>query len=326
MPVRHLSRALAACDGGVVSRAALERAGAGPGVADRLVRLGRWQRLAPSVYLASTAPPTDEQLVTAARLHVGADVVVTGLVACRRLGLPDVPEERAVDLLTTRSRVVSTATLRVHETGRPPGTWTAGGTAHALAARAVVDGARRLPDLRSVRALVLGAVAQGHAGAQDLLEEVDRGAVRSSALVRRAVEDALAGAWSAPEAEAAHLAAAAVRAGRLPPYWLNPTVLVGGSVVGRPDGWVAGSRVGWQVDSRRHHGAPDDLERTLGVHDAYARHGLVLLHVTPRRLRSGGWAEALVDAVRAAPGPPRSLEVRPGAPLQRGEVRQPELG
>jgi hypothetical protein len=249
------------------------------------------------------------------------------LVACRALGLPDVPQEPIVEvLIPPGTRAVSTPYVVVHQSSRLPETWSRGGVRYAMPLRAVVDGGRRLRDLQSVRALLLGAVGQGLCSAQELTAEVETGAQRGSALVRRAADDACAGAWSAPEAEAAELAGQAVQAGRLPPFLLNPLLHVDGQLVGRPDGWIVGTGVGWQVDSRRHHAEADDFDATLAVHDAYAGYGLTLLHVTPRRLRQlrSVWVEALVAAVEARRGQePTGLTVQPIGPLQAGPRRRP---
>jgi hypothetical protein len=283
---------------------------------DRLVREGRWTRLAPSVYLAGTQSPTDAQLVTSAVAHVGGHLVVTGRVACRALGLRDVPAGGPVEVLVPPgTRAVGSAYVHVRQSARRPPTWTRGGVQHALGARCVADAARGLLGLRDVRALVLAAVADGGCGLADLEEELRTGPRRGSALLRRALADARAGAWSAPEAEAAELLGRAVRARRLPPFLLNPVLRVDGQRVGRPDGWVVGTAVGWQVDSRRHHSGERDFDATLAVHDGFARHGLVLLHVTPRRLREEGerWVEALVAAA-AHRRPPCGLVVEPHSP------------
>ena len=330
MPITHLPRALAVLEDEVVERAALVAAGVNGDLGDRLVRQGVWLRLAPSVYLAGLGPPASAQLVRAARLHVGNDLVVTGAVACRALGLSDVPDDGTVEvLIAPGTRAVSTAYVVVHQTERPPLTWENEGTSYACGPRSVIDAARRAPDLRTARALVLASVCQRLCTAADLRQEVEAGHSRGSGLARRAVDDALAGAWSAPEAEAGDLVRAVVREGRLPAFLLNPTLTVDGVRVGAPDGYLPGTGVGWQVDSRRHHGAPDDLDDTLAVHDRYAAHGLTLLHVTPRRLRLLGphWAQLLVEAVQARGGSePLGLQVRPNGPLQTGPQRAPLLG
>lgn len=323
MPKKHLARAERVVHAGLVTRTALVEAGLDGDLGDRLVREGVWTRLAPSVYLAGAGAPTDGQLVEAAVAHAGPDAIMTGLVACRALDVPYAPAEPLVEvLIAPGTRVVSTAYVRVHQTARTPPTWRQGAVTYAMPLRAIVDGGRRLDHLRSVRALLLGAACAGFCSPKELAAEVEEGARRGSGLVRRAADDALAGAWSAPEAEAAQLVRGLVRAGLLPPFLLNPTLLLSGRRIGQPDGWIPGTGVGWQVESRRHHSSDDDFDSTLAVHDAYAAAGLTLLHVTPRRLRRLGpaWAHELRAAVearaRAGHTEPPGLEVRPIAPLQ----------
>lgn len=331
MPKTALPRALSLVEGGIVTRAALTAGGVDDDLGDRLVRMGSWCRLAPSVYLAGGGPPTDAQLVEAARQHVGAELTVTGLLTCRALDMPYVPAEPLVEVLIgPGTRVVSSPHVVVHQNVRELPTWTKDGVRHAMPLRAVVDGGRHLQDLRSVRALLLGAVCCGFCTAEELAAEVEAGPQRGSGLVRRAADDALAGAWSAPEAEAAELVGAAVRYGRLPPFLLNPTLHRNGLRVGMPDGWIPGTGVGWQVDSREFHGADDDFDDTLAVHDGFAEHGLTLLHVTPRRLRRlrSAWVELLCAAVQARPTRGAELDglvVQPRGPLQTGVPRRRPL-
>ena len=329
MPRRQLPRALPLVrDDGLVTRATLTDGAVDGDLADRLVRHGEWLRLAPSTYLAVAEPPTDAQLVAGALEHVGEDLVVTGLLACRAYGMVDVPDVPGIEvLIPPGTRRVSTDLIRVQQTTRMPLTWTVDGVRYAVPARALIDGARRLQDLQSVRALLLGAVCARRCTALELSEEVEAGAQRGSGLVRRAVDDALAGAWSAPEAEAAHEVGDRVRRGQLPPFLLNPVLRLGGRRVGQPDGYLPGTGVGWQVQSRRHHAEGDGFDQTLAVHDDYVAHDLTMLHVTPKRLRllRGRWSDLLVDALaaRGGRGEPAGLEVRAIAPLQRGERRRP---
>lgn len=314
MPKTALPVALTVVRAGLVTRAALVAAGVDDDLGDRLARTGTWRRLAPSVYLASPGPPTDGQLVEAAVAHAGGDLVVTGSLACRAADLRDAPAGGPVDvLIPPGTRVVSTPYVRVRQSGRAARTWTRGGVRYAMPARALGDAARRTGDLREVRAVVLAAVADGACGVEDLQAELTGGARRGSALLRRAVQDARAGAWSAPEAEAADLVRRGARARLLPRFALNPLLTVAGQVVGRPDGWLLGTAVGWQVDSRRHHSSQGDFDATLAVHDRFARHGLTLLHVTPRRLRQQGqeWVESLAAAVAAGRQQPHGLVVTP---------------
>ncbi|MBW3640698.1 MAG: hypothetical protein KY451_12750 [Actinobacteria bacterium] len=293
MPKLALPSALPLVRIGIVDRATLVAGCVDGDLGDRLARTGQWLRLAPSVYLAGPGPPTDGQLVEV--------------------------------LIGPGTRSVSSPYVVVHQSKRAASTWTSGGVRYVMPERAVIDGARRLTDLSAVRALVLGAVCRRFCLADDLRLEVESGWRRGSGLVRRAVDDAIAGAWSAPEAEAADLVSAAVRARRLPGFLLNPTLLLGDRRIGAPDGYVPGTGVGWQVDSRRHHSGDDDFDATLAAHDGYAAYGMTMLHVTPRRLRMLGpaWVDLLVAAVHAnGAGEPAGLVVEPNGPVQDGLRRR----
>lgn len=322
MPKQQLPTALTLAGGGVVTRAALVAAALDDDLGDRLHRARRGVRLAPSTYLLAGDDPTDEHLIAAALTHAGADCVITGLVACRAYDLRDVSTGGAVEVLVPAGRRrVSSPYVRVQPTTRPPRYWDRDGVRFAEPVRAVVDAARQLSSLRDVRALVMGAVGTGICTPAALLTELDAGRRGGSALCRRAIGDAAAGARSAPEAEVADVAARAARAGRLPSILLNPTLLMDGLVIGEPDGWLVGLGLGWEVDSRRHHAEDDDFDATLARHDRFVSHGLVLLHVTPRRARELGdrYADILADAAAARsaiPHPePLGLVVRPRGPL-----------
>ena len=157
-------------------------------------------------------------------------------------------------LVPAGGRVRGTDWLTVQETTRPPATWSWHGTPCAEPVRAVADAARRSTDQRSARAVVLGAVQEGVCTAEALRIEVEAGAQRGSGLLRRAVDDAEHGAWSAPEAEAADLVADAVRGRRLPHALLSP-VPAGrwAGALGHPTAGCCMRALGRQVDSRAHH-------------------------------------------------------------------------
>ena len=319
MPKRHLPAARGLITDGVLTRAALTDASLNDDLGDRLAREGGGLRLAPSTYRLGAGPVTDLELVAAAAAHAGQDVVVTGLLALRLLGVPDVPHDDAVDVLVPAARRrTSTSHVRVHSTHRTPATWLhASGIRVAEPHRAVVDAACRMATLRAVRALVLGAVCQRWCGVGELRAELDARARNGTALCRRALRDAERGALSAPEAELADVVAADPR---LPRFLLNPTLLVDGVRVGQPDGWFVGLGLGWEVDSRRHHADDEAFDATLARHDRFGTFGLQLLHVTPKRARllGAGYADVLAAAVaarrRAVQPEPSGLVVRPHDP------------
>lgn len=319
VPKRHLPAARVLIGNGVLTRAALSGASLNGDLGDRLAREGGGLRLAPSTYRLGAGSVSDLELIAAAAAHAGDDAVVTGFVALRLLGLNDVPDDGAIDVLVPAARRrTSTTFIRVHSTHRIPTTWLhACGVRVAEPHRAVVDAACRMTSLQQVRALVLGAVCQRWCGVEELRAELGARARNGTALCRRALRDAERGALSAPEAEVADLAAADPR---LPRFQLNPSLHVDGVLVGQPDGWFPGLGLGWEVDSRRHHSDEAAFDATLARHDRFAQYGLQLLHVTPRRARllGAGYADVLAAAVqarrRAAQPEPSGLVVRPRDP------------
>ena len=141
---------------------------------------------------------------------------------------------------------------------------------------------------------MLAALADVFVQPPDLLAEADAGQAHGRALLRRALDDWHRGARSAPEAEAADALRGLPRSAGVPPFVLNPWLLVGGRLLGRPDGYVPGLGLGWEVDSLRHHGSSQNLADTLGRHDDFAGAGIELVHVVPAVLRRdpGAWARA----------------------------------
>jgi len=309
-------------DADVRSRRDLLTAGLDRCHGDHLVRRGNWQRLIPSVYATRPREVTDRELITAARAHLGEAFVVTGAAACRALGLTDIPEVAGIDVLVPPSvRRVGGNLIRVWPTTRHPRTWRRAGAAYADAARAVIDCGRWSPSLQTVRALVTGALCSRQCELAALVAELEAGARGGSALCRRALLDASRGARSAPEAEVSDVVLAAVRDGRLPPFWLNAELWLEGKLLGVADGYLKGLGLGWEVDSRRHHVGAPEFDHTLARHDAFLGAGLGLLHVTPRRARLLGpaYADVVVCAAQARqrlqPPEPAGLGVVPRGPL-----------
>lgn len=105
----------------------------------------------------------------------------------------------------------------------------------------------------------------------------------------------------------------------VPAFVLNHGVWLQDRLLAVTDGWLPDTGVGWEVDSRRHHGGSDDLDATLRRHDVFERHRLVLLHVTPRRFRADptSFVRELVSRVAerlvlSAPEPPGLVVLPPG--------------
>ena len=88
----------------------------------------------------------------------------------------------------------------------------------------------------------------------------------------------------------------------LPALLWNPRLLApDGAVLPSPDGWLAEVDVAVEVDSRAYHISPEDWERTMRRHARLTQFGVLVLHVSPRRIREDGAAVvALVETAYLA--------------------------
>lgn len=302
----------------VMTSAELVELGIYPRTVTRLVAAGRWQRLWHGVYLCATQPCSALTRAHAAVKHAGPTAVVSGLAGAAALGMRWVPEHKRVQVLVgpkvQRSSNDHVLVRRTWDVASVP-TWQWGGLPVAEPARLVVDGARECGSLQDVRGLVLGAVADGHASPSDLTRLLDAGAVAKTALTRRAVRDAVRGAASPPEAEVADRLI-----GMGHPLVLNRDCFVGDLFVGRLDGYLLGTGVGYEVDSEEWHGSSDQLSATLLRHERVGR-VLTLVHVTPSSYRADPWefharlAEAVAYRRAAGLGEPAGLRLLGTTPV-----------
>jgi hypothetical protein len=273
----------------VVSRAQALRAGLSRhAIGYRLRDGGPWRVLLPAVYLALPGAPTQAQWETAAVLYGGPYAMITGAAALRFYEFGQIPRRDGdvVDLLIpARFQRASTGCVRVHRTSHMPPMWAKGPSArrYAFPARAVVDTARWLNDLREVRALVGDAVQNRHCAIAQLADELRVGGTPNGALLRKVIAEATDGVRSAPEAELRDLIIKAC----MPLPLFNPRLyLPSGKFIACPDAWWPDAGVAIEVDSRRWHLAPDDWERTMSRHSDLGQYGIVTLHVTPHQLRT----------------------------------------
>ena len=251
---------------------------------------GPWQTLLPGVYLTHARPPADEQREMAALLYAGPRSVLTGAAALRRHGLAAArPSADArnqhdpVDVLVPH-RSIAGPMLPSPDCTAPPGypprlrrRW----DRFALPPRAVADAVRPMTDLADVRAVVAEAVQRGRCSIQHLAGELAAGPVRGSGLFRRALAEVAEGIRSAVEGDLRDL----IRWARLPTPLYNPRLLVDGEFLAMPDCWWPESGVAGEADSRAWHFSPDDWERTLARHARMSAHGIIVLHLTPQRIR-----------------------------------------
>lgn len=300
----------------LVTRATLTAAGVDLDVALRAARSGHWKEVLPGAWLRGDLEVTRGHRQQAALQLLGPRSLLTGPDACRELDLRDVPEDDRVFVLVPHSvqRDLGPAVRLVRSTARPT-SYDMRGRRWAGPTRAVYDASfgRTLQD---VRALVTAAASDAWTSTEDLRALLEAGPRRGSAELRRAIGDVEAGARSAPEAEAADVLGAAVRAGRLPAFLLNPDVFLDGEFLLSPDVWLIGTGVGGELDSRRFHGSQTSLDQTLSRHARADRCGVALVHRSPTRFRQDpqGFVAELAERVADVPEPP-GLVVVPRGPV-----------
>jgi hypothetical protein len=286
----------------------------GNAITHRLRPGGPWQCLLPAVYLAETGTPTLEQRELAALLYAGPGSVITGAAALQNQGIITQPPA-IIDVLVPADRKLgSKAFVAIHRTRRMPDRVLGEGQRrYALPPRALADAARGLNDLAEVRAVVISAIQKSQCPVELLAREIRLGPVRDSARLRRVVTEARAGVRSIVEAEFRDL----IRRARLPEPLYNPDLYtVDGNFIARPDTWWPEHGVAAEVDSREFHLSPAGWERTQRRHEAMTRHGIFVLHFSPRRIRTDRSAvvASIKDALRAgAQRPPLPVVTRPAA-------------
>jgi hypothetical protein len=307
---------------GVLTTSLLLSEGLDPRLAERQVRAGRWQRPARGVYLPHDRAPTGLELGHAAKALAGGRVVLSGLVVLRELGLRWVPSTPGILALVDadlRRPSSGRVTLRRTKELEALETWSRGGLELAPVERAVVDAARELSWLRDVRGVVLGAVADGWATADDLDQVLGTTQRNGSAQVRRAVGDAARGCASPPEAEVVD---ELVGCGR--PFYVNPDLLLDGVLLGSPDVWLAALGLGGEVESKERHEDDDgQVESTYDRHERLTTPGIELVHLSVRRIRrdvreaAGHLLGRAAERERLGLGDPPGLTVVPRGPLLR---------
>lgn len=274
---------------GLITRAQCASVGMTRHAIDHRIRPGGpWQRILPGVYLCVTGTPTIAQREIAAMLYTGPWGVMTGFAALRRHGMrvPDssqVPDSTKLTVLIPAGHVrVNRAFVTVQPTTRMPEmVCYQGPVQFVLPERAVADAARELPGFREVRGLVADAVQQRLCRIETLKAELERGPVRHSAHLRRALAEVADGIRSGAEGDFRDL----ILKARLPKPMFNARLYAGRELLGVADAWWPDAGVAGEVDSRAWHLSPEDWENTLARNARLSSQGIVVLHFTPGQIR-----------------------------------------
>lgn len=256
---------------------------------------GPWQRLLPGVYLTTIGPVLPEQREIAALLYAGPRSVLTGMAALRRNGFR-VPAPNVVDVLVPADfKRQSMGFVRVQRSTRmPPEVCVTGEVRFVLPARAVADAARRMRSARDVRALVAKAIQEQWCSIPQLDTELAQGPMAGSALLRAALAEVRGGVRSAPEGDLRVL----IQHNKIPLPVFNARLYDGTALVAVADAWWEEAGVVAEVDSREYHYSAEDWQQTMRRHDRLVAHGVLLLHFTPRQIRTA--PDEVVAQIRAA--------------------------
>jgi very-short-patch-repair endonuclease len=297
-------RALLVNQHGVLARAQALGVGMSLGVLrHRLREGGPWQVLLPGVYLASTGMATVGQREVSALLYAGPGSLMTGPAALYRHGIR-APISENVDVLVPAERKRrDSGFVRLHRTTRmPAGVCTSGVVRYAPPARAVADAARLLSDIQDVRAVVADAVQQRRCSPETVVAELKQGPLRNSAQLRQVLGEIAEGIRSVAEAELRIL----LKRSQLPEPIFNARLFAGKTFIAAPDCWWQDAGVAVEVDSREWHLSPRDWERTMSRRARMSALGIIVLHFTPRQIRTQPMlvAERIRSALEAAANRP----------------------
>jgi len=268
----------------VISRSQALACGMTAGVLRRRAEPGGpWQRLLPGVYLTVTGSPTRDQREIAALRYAGDRSVITGLTALRRIGIR-VPDRDQVTVLVPANRHArSISYVTIWQTIRMPElVMYRGPIQFALPDRAAADAARELTSMNEIRAVVANGVQQRWCTVEGLDAELRAGPRRGSSPLRRVLAEVASGVRSVPEGDLRKLLDAA----GMPMPLFNAKVYAGREFIARPDAWWPDAGVAVEVDSMEWHLSPEDWQLTMSRHARMSAQGIIVLHFTPRQIRT----------------------------------------
>lgn len=279
---------------GLVTSAQLAQIGISRGTIAHRNRIGgMWNRVLPGVHRVGPEAGENQRL-RAALLYAGGDALLTSYAVTSLYGLRSSPTRpigaaAIVDVLIPhRRRRASVGYVNVIRTSRLPAAQELHGLTCAPLARAVADAARESTRRADVLALVTEAVRRGLVDPRALRWELAVGSRRGSRWLSEAIDHAVHGSWSAPEA---HLRSGFVRLDVPQPAWNIRLFNPDGGFLAVVDGYIEDVGLAIEVDSRAHHSEADDWRQTLDRSARLSAHGVVVMHLTPDRI----WAD--VDGV-----------------------------
>lgn len=276
---------------------------------------GPWQQLLPGVYLLHTGPATSEERLHAALMYTTArtqgvpvqptrateptsygEAMITGLAALalhRFTSAPPLLSLEHIDVLVPRTRRLRATgfvrPVRAHTVPRPR---LLTGVPVAPVARAVADAVAQLSDTAAVRTVLTEAVRGGHCETAQLVRELTRARLLSRPQVVGVVDGLLAeGRAAAEDRLYAMVADHALPA----PLWNVELWLPGGPCLGSVDAYWPDHGVVVEIDARGARGEEDALlSQHARKRERFERLGIMVVHLTPKKLRESAEQQAAV--------------------------------
>ncbi|WP_245819784.1 hypothetical protein [Rhodococcoides yunnanense] len=252
-------------------------------IADRTAG-GPWQRFLPALVLLHNGQPSRLQRNTGAIMYGGSNAMLSGRagLALHGFGSSTLPTETLL-LIPHQEHRKNVSFVEVERTWRLPGPTMKMGLPVAPLKRCLLDAARRMVDERACTALIADVVQRGQADIPSLLQELDEGCGRGSALPRRILRELSFGAHSVAELDAQKL----YEKSGLPPMVRNKAVLSEtGEFLGYTDNWLDEVALDWEIESFEFHSSPAAYEATLKKRQNMRGHGAIVVSHTPKAIRT----------------------------------------
>jgi hypothetical protein len=275
---------------------------------------GPWRRLLPGIILLDRAEPTADQRAVAASLYSGPRALITGLEACRRHGLrsSQLPEDSGIHMLVPhRHKLQSSGFVTIERTLRLPEPAMRNGFFLAPLVRSTLDAARCYRDTDLVAKLLIEAIQKGRCSWSDLMQELNSGGQRGTALPRRLLRE-IKDLRSVAELHGRNLAGSLA----VPPtHWNHRLYGTDGRYIGCPDAWWDDVGLAWEIDSYDFHFWRSNYAETLRRNSRYAGAGIIVVQTLPSRLLHDP-EDVLIElaqaykAATARPRPPVDLVAR----------------
>jgi hypothetical protein len=290
------------------------------------IRRGRWRSLGRGLVLTRPDAPSRADWVLAGLLIAGPEAALSGWDAVRMVGIGErAPPHRPVLVLTTRGGSRRVGQVWIRKVAPPLASRLSAAEDPLLPLARVVPIARALVDtaladgrVQPVRALVTSAIQRELCSIEELRAQLTLAPRRGSAVLRRALSDAIGGARSVAEADAADR----LRAYGVPAFELNVPIVYDNEVIAVADMLWRELRAVLEIDGREFHFAEADWKATTVRHNRLTSVGLALTHYPPSAIRGTSWVAEVAHWLRRR-ADELGLPYRPGkiAPRDREPAR-----